>query len=63
MNACYNVPMMRCKSHRKKTEHNKETEVEPMKRVSYIEYQALKAIYNITIVSASDNEALIFIRK
>ena len=34
-----------------------------MKRVSYIEYQALKAIYNITIVSASDNEALIFIRK
>ena len=20
---CYNVPMMRCKSHRKKTEHNK----------------------------------------
>lgn len=55
--------MMRCKSHRKKTEHNKETEVEPMKRVSYIEYQALKVIYKITIVSASDNEALIFIRK
>lgn len=23
---CYNVPMMRCKSHRKKTEHNKQLE-------------------------------------
>lgn len=34
-----------------------------MKRVSYIEYQAIKAIYNIIIVSASDKEALIFIRK
>lgn len=35
-----------------------------MRRVSYIEYQVLKVICKkITIVSASDNEALIFIRK
>lgn len=35
-----------------------------MKRVSFKEYKILKIIYkSITIVSASDNEALIFIRK
>lgn len=35
-----------------------------MKRVSFKEYQILKAIFkNIIVVSASDNEALIFIRK
>lgn len=35
-----------------------------MKRVSFKEYQILKAIFkNIVVVSASDNEALIFIRK
>lgn len=35
-----------------------------MKRVSFKQYQILKAIYeNVIVVSASDNEALIFIRK
>lgn len=35
-----------------------------MKRVSFKEYQILKIIYkNVIVVSASDNEALIFIRK
>lgn len=35
-----------------------------MKRVSFVEYQIFKIIYrNVTIVSASDNEALIFIQK
>lgn len=35
-----------------------------MKRVSYIEYQILKIICrNVFVVSASDSEALIFIRK
>ena len=35
-----------------------------MKRVSFREYQVLKVIYkNVIVVSASDNEALIFIRK
>lgn len=35
-----------------------------MKRVSYLEYQVAKAIYrNVILVSACDNEALIFIRK
>ena len=35
-----------------------------MKRVSYIEYQLLKiTCKKVTVVSASDNEALIFIRK
>ena len=45
--------------------HNAECNKEENKvrRVSFEEYQILKAIYNITIVSASDNEALIFIRK
>ena len=32
-----------------------------MKRVSFKQYQILKAIYeNVIVVSASDNEALIF---
>lgn len=35
-----------------------------MRRVSFKEYQILKIIYkNVIVVSASDNEALIFIRK
>ncbi len=36
-----------------------------MKRIkSYLEYQALKAIYKtVTVVSVSDSEELIFIRK
>ena len=35
-----------------------------MRRVSFKEYQLLKIIYkNVIVVSASDNEALIFIRK
>ena len=35
-----------------------------MKRVSYIEYQILKVICKkVVVVSASDTEALIFIRK
>ena len=35
-----------------------------MKRVSFKQYQILKAIYeNVIVVSASDNEALIFIRR
>ena len=35
-----------------------------MKRVSFKEYRILKAIYKrVIVVSASDNEALIFIRK
>ena len=35
-----------------------------MKRVSFKEYQVLKVICkNVVVVSASDNEALIFIRK
>lgn len=34
-----------------------------MKKVTYKEYQVLKAIHEIVIVSASDKEALIFIRK
>lgn len=35
-----------------------------MKRVSFKEYQILKMIYkNVVVISASDNEALIFIRK
>lgn len=36
-----------------------------MKRITtYLQYQALKAIYKkVTIVSASDSEALIFIQK
>lgn len=46
------------------TEHSKETEVQKMKRVSFKEYQILKMIYkNVVVISASDNEALIFIRK
>ena len=45
--------------------HNAEcnNEENKVRSVSFEEYQILKAIYNITIVSASDNEALIFIRK
>ena len=35
-----------------------------MKRVSYLQYQVAKVIYrNVILVSACDNEALIFIRK
>lgn len=35
-----------------------------VKRVSYLDYQIAKAIYkNVILVSASDNEALIFIYK
>ena len=35
-----------------------------MKRVTFSQYRILKAIYeNVIVVSASDNEALIFIRK
>lgn len=35
-----------------------------MRRVSFKEYQILKMIYkNVVVISASDNEALIFIRK
>lgn len=35
-----------------------------MKRVSYLDYQVAKAIYkNVILISASDNEALIFIKK
>lgn len=35
-----------------------------MKRVSFKQYRILKVIYeNVIIISASDNEALIFIRK
>lgn len=35
-----------------------------MKRVTYFEYQILKVICkNIIVVSASDNEALILVRK
>lgn len=35
-----------------------------MKRVSYIDYQVAKAIYKkVVLISASDNEALIFIYK
>jgi hypothetical protein len=35
-----------------------------MKRVSFQEYQLLKMIYkNVVVISASDDEALIFIRK
>lgn len=44
-------------------EGNKEVK-KKMKRVSFKEYQILKIIYkNVIVVSASDNEALIFIRK
>ena len=35
-----------------------------MRRVSFKEYQILKMIYkNVVVISASDDEALIFIRK
>ena len=35
-----------------------------MKRVNYTEYQILKAIYKkVTVIRASDNEALVFICK
>lgn len=35
-----------------------------MKRVSYLEYQVAKAIYRkVILISASDDEALIFIYK
>ena len=35
-----------------------------MKLLSFKEYQILKMIYkNVVVISASDNEALIFIRK
>lgn len=35
-----------------------------MKRVSYLGYQVAKAIYNkVVLISACDNEALIFIYK
>lgn len=38
--------------------------VNKMRRVSFKEYQVLKAIYKkVFVISASDNEALIFIRK
>ncbi len=37
---------------------------EIMKRVSYLEYQVAKVIYkDVILVSACDNEALIFIYK
>ncbi len=35
-----------------------------MKRVSFKQYRILKVIYeNVIVISASDNEALIFIRR
>ncbi len=35
-----------------------------MKRVSFEEYKILKVIYkNVIVISACDNEALIFIKK
>jgi len=44
-------------------EGNKEV-TEKMKRVSFKEYQIIKMIYkDVVVVSASDDEALIFIRK
>lgn len=33
------------------------------KRVTYKKYQVLRIIYNVTVITASDNEAVIFISK
>lgn len=34
-----------------------------LKRVSFEKYKVLKAIYNVTIITANDTEAVIFIQK
>lgn len=34
-----------------------------IKRVGFEKYQILKALYNVTVVSASDKEAVVIIRK
>lgn len=34
-----------------------------LKRVSFRKYQILRAIHNITVITANDTEAVIFIQK
>ncbi len=48
---------------KQREEYNKKGESK-MKRVSFEEYKILKVIYeNVIVISACDNEALIFIKK
>ena len=53
----------RVSARKQRKEYNKKGESK-MKRVSFEEYKILKVIYkNVIVISACDNEALIFIKK